>query len=116
MAVVRSAAFVFALLTGFALATSLEAQTSATLNVSVRVVAECTVLSKRELVKLARELNDPSLIRRCSKGVLSRVNQRVVDLANLQPSQPVPSTTTKKRVVRTVKSGRTDVVLVTVTY
>jgi hypothetical protein len=116
MIVARSAALAIALLGGAGLATSLDAQTTATLNVTVRVVEECTVLSKRELVKLARKLNDPSLIRRCSKGVVSRVNQRVVDIAKLQPVEPVRSRTKTKRIVRTTKSGETDVVLVTVTY
>lgn len=116
MVVVRSAAIAIAFLAGATLAAPLEAQTSATLRVSVRVVEECTVLSKRELVKLARRLNDPSLIRRCSKGVVSRVNQRVVDITSLQPNVSVPSTTSRKRVVRSTKNGKADVVLVTVTY
>ena len=100
------------------LAAPLEAQTSATLNVTARVVQECTVSakSKRELVKLARKLNDLSIIRRCSKGVVSRVDKKTTTITNLR--QPVSSSrkVTKKRVSRSTINGQTDVVLVTVSY
>jgi hypothetical protein len=112
----RPIALAIALLAGVGLAAPLGAQTTATLNVTVRVVEECTVRSKRELVKLARRLNDPSLIQRCSKGVVSKVNHRVVDIANLQPVEPVHARSISKHVVRATKSGETEVVLVTVTY
>ncbi len=116
MIVARPVALAIALLAGAGLTAPLDAQTTATLNVTVRVVEECTVLSKRELVKLARRLNDPSLIRRCSKGVVSRVDHRVIDFANLQPAEPVHSRSISKHVVRVTKSGEAEVVLVTVTY
>ena len=112
-----------ALFAGIFLTLPLKAQTSATLNVSARVVEACTVIakSKRELVKLARKLNDPSIIRRCSKGVVSRVHQKVVKSARLQPRGVVPSSVSKasfskKRIARSRSSGDADVVLVTVTY
>jgi|GEM_PF-4113262 len=121
MVVVRSTAFAIPFFLGIVLAAPIDAQTSATLNVSVRVVEECTVRSKRELVRLARKLNDPGLIRRCSKGVVSRVDQKVVKVANIQPdvagsSRVSRPSVSKKRVVRSTISGETDVVLVTVTY
>lgn len=109
-----SLAIVF--LVGIFLALPLEAQTTATLNVSARVVEECTVRSKRELFRLARKLNDPGIIQRCSKGVSSRVSQRVVKSANLQPPA-VPVTRISSRKFRRSGSSRTvDVVLVTVSY
>ncbi len=123
MVLVRPVSLVIALFASVFFVLPLKAQTSATLNVSARVVEECTVIakSKRELVKLARKLNDPSIIRRCSKGVVSRVNQRVMKIAKLQP--PVSSASSvgktsisKKRFVRSSASGDADVVLVTVTY
>ncbi len=120
MVFIRSAALTVPLLVGIALAAPLKAQTTATLTVSVRVVEECTATSKRELVRLARKLNDPGLIRRCSKGVVSRVNQRVVKVANIQPSAPGFGASnrqvSKKRVLRSTINGAADVVLVTVTY
>jgi hypothetical protein len=88
------------------------------LNVTARVVQECTVTakSKRELVKLARKLRDPSIISRCSKGVVSRVDRQRVKVANLQPRTALPRTISRKRVDRSTIKGQTDVVLVTVTY
>ncbi|MGI9487659.1 MAG: hypothetical protein ACR2RF_17625 [Geminicoccaceae bacterium] len=119
----RPVSLAAALFAGIFLALPLKAQTSATLNVSARVIEACTVIakSKRELVKLARKLNDLSIIRRCSKGVVSRVNQKVVKSANLQPRVAVPSSAgktsvSKKRIVRSSSSGDADVLLVTVTY
>ena len=120
MVFIRSAVLTVPLLVGIALAAPLKAQTTATLTVSVRVVEECTATSKRELVRLARKLNDPGLIRRCSKGVVSRVNQRVVKVANIQPPAPGfgagSRQISKKRVLRSTINGEADVVLVTVTY
>ena len=116
MAFVRYASLAIALSAGITLAAPLEAQTTATLNISARVVEECTVRSKRELVKLARKLNDPGLIRRCSQGVQSRVDQQVVKGANLQPLSAVPTRLSKQRVSRLTLAGKADVVLVTVTY
>ena len=119
----RPVSLAAALFAGIFLALPLKAQTSATLNVSARVIEACTVIAKnkRELVKLARKLNDLSIIRRCSKGVVSRVNQKVVKSANLQPRGAGPfsagkTNVSKKRIVRSSPSGDTDVVLVTVTY
>lgn len=116
MVVIRSAALAFSLLAGTALAAPLEAQTSATLHVSVRVVEECTVKSKRELVKLARQLNDPDLIRRCSAGVSSQVEQRVVKVADIQPTPAARPHVSKATLKRSTIHGNADVVLVTVTY
>ncbi len=123
MVLVRPVSLVIALFASVFFVLPLKAQTSATLNVSARVVEECTIIakSKRELVKLARKLNDPSIIRRCSKGVVSRVHQRVVKVAKLQPpATPHPgagrASISKKHIVRSSASGDTDVVLVTVTY
>ena len=118
MVVLRSAVLAITFFIGTTLPAPLEAQASATLNVSARVVQECTVSvkSKRELVKLARRLNDPSIIRRCSKGVVSRVDQRVVQSASFQPRAAQPARFSQKRVVRSTVSGQADVVLVTVSY
>ena len=116
MVVVRSLAVAIAFVAGIAFAAPLMAQPSATLNVSARVVEECTVKSKRELVKLARKLNDPGLIRRCSKGVVSRVDQKVVKIAKLRPRSAASRNVSRKRVVRSTVGGQADVVLVTVTY
>ncbi len=116
MFLARPVSLAIILFVGIFLAMPLKAQTSATLNVSARVVEECTVKSKRELFKLARKLNDPSIIRRCSKGVVSRVHHKVVKIGNLQPSGAVPSRVSRKQFVRSSPSGATDVVLTTVTY
>ena len=101
---------------GLGFTVPLEAQTTATLNVSAVVVEECTIRVKRELVKLARRLKDPSIIRRCSKGVRSRVDQSVVKLAAFRPSAPVPPKVSKKRLSKIIHGGNMDVVLVTVSY
>lgn len=118
MVFIRPVSLAIALFAGIFLALPLAAQTTATLNVSARVIEECTVIArtKRELFKLARRLNDPSIITRCSKGVVSRVNQSVVKVANLQPRVALPTRTTSKRRVRSSSRRDRDVVLVTVTY
>lgn len=116
MVFARPASLAIALAAGLFLAPPLEAQTSATLNVSARVIEECTVKSKRELFMLAYKLKDPSIITRCSKGVVSRINQSVVKAANLQPRVAVPSNVSSKQFVRSSSSGKREVVLVTVTY
>lgn len=117
MVVIRSAALTLGLLLGIALAAPLEAQTSASLNVSARVVEECTVGSKRELYKLARKLNDASVLTRCSIGVVSRVDQRVVKIPRPQPSSAAPTRVSSRRLVKSsISSSSIDVVLVTVTY
>lgn len=116
MVFLRSVSLVAVFFIGIALALPLKAQTVATLNVSARVVEECTVRSKRELFRLARRLNDASIIARCSKGVVSRVNTRVVTVPNLQPSVVPISRTTSRTVKRTNSAGNIDVMLVTVSY
>lgn len=116
MVFVRSIVLVTALVVGATLAAPSIAQTSATLRVTARVVEECTVKSKRELIKLARKRNDPGLIRRCSKGVVSRVSHGVIKRANLRPPVAVPAKLSKKYVSRSTIDGMADVVLVTVTY
>lgn len=121
MVLIRSAVLAIVIFAGVVISAPLEAQTSATLNVTVRVVQECTVQSKRELVELAFRLNDPGLIRRCSKGVVSRVNQQVVNVEEIQSnpgavSSPANPAVSKQQVVRTNPNGQTEVVLVTVTY
>ncbi|MDH3662027.1 MAG: hypothetical protein OEU92_18690 [Alphaproteobacteria bacterium] len=123
MVFVRSIGLATALIAGIALAAPIKAQTSATLNVTARVIEECTVFSKRELVKRARELNDPGLIRRCSASVLSRVSQKTVKAGNLRGPLVVPvrsgnatAKLSKKCVSRSTIAGHTDVVLVTVSY
>ena len=113
---VRPAFFAIALFAGITLAAPLKAQATATLKVTARVVNECTIYSKRELVKRARALNDPSLIRRCSKGVVSRVDQRRVKISQLRPRTPMPGGRSKKRISRRTAPGSADVVLFTVTY
>ncbi|MGI9416389.1 MAG: hypothetical protein ACR2RA_00985 [Geminicoccaceae bacterium] len=115
MIAVRSIAVAITLLAGLSLAAPLQAQT-ATLNVSARVIAECTVGSRRELARLARRLNDPSLIRRCSKGVVSRVDRRVVKVAKLKTRPAQSRRVSRKRSPRRTLAGETDVVLFTVTY
>jgi len=95
----------------------LEAQTTATLNVTARVVEECTVgvLSRRERVKLARRLNDPTIIRRCSTNVQSRVDQNVTRIATINP--PVRQRVdVSSRSSRRQVDGEVDVFLVTFTY
>lgn len=116
MDVIRSAAFAIVMATGLALAAPLEAQATATLNISAVVVEECTIRVKRELVKLARRLKDPSIIRRCSKGVRSRIDESVVDIADLRPPVPAPPRISKHRLSKIFSGGKVDVVLVTVSY
>lgn len=118
MFAVRSVAVVIAFLASLAFATPLSAQVTATLNVSARVISECTVTvrSKRELAQLARRLNDPGLIRRCSKGVVSRVDQRIVKSARLPTRATSPRRVSGSRTVRRTTAGRSDVLLFTVTY
>lgn len=118
MVSLRSITPAFLLIAGLVLAVPVEAQTTATLNVSARVVEECTVSarSKRQLFELARKLNDFSIIRRCSKGVVSRVDKQIVRVANLQPVVGIPKRFSQKRVVRSTRSGKANVVLFTVSY
>jgi len=121
MVVVRSATLAITFFLGMALATPLQAQTSATLSITARVVQQCTVSSKRELVSLARRLNDPSLLRTCSIGVVNRVDERLVkygDIRQVQLASPSVSNASisRQQIVRTNPNGQTDVVLVTVTY
>ncbi len=116
MVLFRSVLLSIAFFAGILLALPLKAQTSATLNVSARVVEECTVRSKRELFHLARKLNDPSIIRRCSKGVVSRVNHQIVKSANLHPPAAQAARVSSKRIHRLSATGGADVMLVTVTY
>lgn len=97
----------------------LQAQNSGTLSVSAQVVNECTVLlgkSKREIARLARQLEDPSILRRCSRGVVSRVDRRVVRVPISTLPVARPSTVSRKNVVRRTASGHVDVVLLTVSY
>ncbi len=115
----RSLSLVVPMVLAFVAASPIQAQTSATLNVTARVIEECTVVtgSKRELAKLARKLNDPGLLQRCSKGVVSRVDRRVTTVAALRaPVVRQPATSTRKHVTRRSVPGAADVVLVTVTY
>ena len=116
MVFVRSVILATAVVAGIALTTSSQAQTSATLRVTARVVEECTVKTKRELIQLARKRNDPGLIRRCSKGVVSRVDQRRVNILNLRPRTPAPSSISKQRTSASTVNGQAEVILVTVTY
>ncbi|MEZ5930778.1 MAG: hypothetical protein R3F54_02285 [Alphaproteobacteria bacterium] len=116
MVLFRSAALTLAVLAGTTLAAPLGAQTSATLGVSARVIEECTAQSKRELVRLARKLNDPSLISRCSKSVSSQVNLQVVNVASLQPRVALPPQISQKRLGLSTIKGQADVFLVTVSY
>ena len=114
----RAAAIGIVCLVSLGAAPSLDAQTSATIQVSARVVEECTVSvgSKRELVKLARKLGDPSIVRRCSKGVLSRVDRRAVTRASLLPAVAVTPGVSSRRVAKVTTAGKADVLLVTVSY
>ncbi|MGI9510900.1 MAG: hypothetical protein ACR2QJ_16290 [Geminicoccaceae bacterium] len=118
MIFVRSVALMIAFLVGASLVTPVAAQTNATLNVTARVVQECTVIakSKRELVKLARRLNDPSIIQRCSKGVVSRVDKKTVKISRFPTRSAVSGKTSKKRVTRSTIGAKADVILVTVSY
>ena len=91
------------------------------MSITARVVEQCTVSSKRELVALARRLNDPSLLRTCSVGVANCVDEQVIqvqDIPQLQLTNQSVSKArvSKQRIVRPATDGETDVVLVTVTY
>ena len=118
MIVLRSILTVAVFAIVITMAPRLEAQTASTLTVTARVVEECIVgvTSKRELVKLARRLNDPSIIRRCSEGVRSNVDQKVTRIATVTPAIRQPSDVSTKSSRRSVKFGEADVVLVTVSY
>lgn len=112
-------AFLVACLVGLALtAAPLQAQTSATLNVTVRVVAQCTISAKAQkaLALLALRAGRPELLHKCSRGVVSKVNRRAVKVAELRPRKPLPPGLSKKRFTKTTSAGSSDVVLFTVTY
>ncbi len=97
----------------------LQAQTSATLNVSVRVVEQCVISSaeKRRLARLARKTGRRiDVSQRCSKGVVSRVTERPVSRAILRAPAPSPRRISREKVAKRTTAGRSDVYLVTVTY
>lgn len=118
MVSMRSLAPVFLLIAGLTMAAPLQAQTTATLNVSARVVEECTVSAKNKLLlaRLAKKLGDPDIVRRCSFGVVSRVDKQVLSVANLQPASSAQRWSSQKRVVRSTPWGKANVVLFTVSY
>ncbi|MGI9436868.1 MAG: hypothetical protein ACR2Q4_18900 [Geminicoccaceae bacterium] len=98
-------------------ATPVQAQT-ATLAVKARVVAQCTISAKarQSLEALAKRLGRPEILQKCSFGVPSRINRRFVPAATLRPQHPLISRISKKRFIRKTSAGKSDVVLVTVTY
>ena len=96
-----------------------EAQKSATLTVSVRVVEECVITAalKRKLAQQLREGVRTDFRQRCSRGVRSRVNERVVDRRSIfTPPARLPRQIDKRRFSRRSSNGRSDVVLLTVSY
>jgi hypothetical protein len=94
------------------------AQTSATLNISARVVEECVISAalQRRIERLQRKTGRTDIIQTCSPGVSSRVDEQTVSPALLQPASPLPQPTSVTRAPRTAAKGRADVILVTVTY
>lgn len=103
----------------FFVAMPAQSQTSATLNVSARVVEECVISSaeKRRLARLVRQAGRRvDIAQRCSKGVVSRVNERSVSRTTFRPRAPLPPRINRQRVAKRTSAGRSDVVLVTVTY
>ncbi len=115
----RRTIFLAAMLFIFLSALPLQAQTSATLNVTVRVVEECeiSVLLKRRLAYLARKTGRTDLLQNCSRGVVSRVSERSVDWSVLQPRAPLRrQQITREQLARRTSAGRSDVVLVTISY
>jgi len=103
----------------FFLAMPGQAQTSATLNVSVRVVEQCVISSaeKRRLARLVRKTGRRiDISQRCSKGVVSRVSERPINRTILRPTVPLPRRISREKVARRTAAGRSDVYLVTVTY
>lgn len=96
-----------------------QTQTTATLNVTARVVEECVISSaeKRRLARLVRQgVSREDLKLRCSKGVVSRVNQRMINRSTFRPSAPLPRRIDRRRVAKRTAVGRSDVFLTTVTY
>ena len=116
MNVIRSAACAIVMVACLSLAAPLEAQATATLNISATVVEECTIEVRRELVELARRLKDASVLRRCSKGVHSHIHERVLKFADLPPLVPAPPRVSKKRLSKIIRNGQEEVVLITVSY
>ena len=107
-----------ACLVGLANAAPVQAQTSATLNVTARVIEQCTisVRARKALILLALRTGRRDILQKCSKGVVSRIDQRSVASARLQPRFALPSRIKRTRVVKKALPGGSDVVLVTVTY
>ena len=119
MVMIRRYALLAACLAGLALtAQPLQAQTSATLNVTARVVAQCMISAKAQkaLAVLALRAGRPELLQKCSRGVVSKVDRRAVKLAELRPRKPLPPGLSKKRFTKTTSVGSSDVVLFTITY
>ncbi len=118
MAIVRRTVFLATMMSMFLAALPLQAQTTATLNVTVRVVAECVISAelKRRIELLARQGRRTDFMHNCSKGVVSRVSERTVDWSVLRPATPLPPRIDRKKVARMTSAGRSDVVLVTVSY
>ena len=101
------------------LSSSLQAQTSATLNVSVRVVEQCVITTalKRRLAQLVRQGRHVDFQQYCSKGVRSTVDERTVDRSIVTPSTPISSPTVTRRLVAKQRGESSpDIVLVTVSY
>ena len=112
--ILRSALFTVCL----AIAAPAHAQTAATLNVSARVVEQCTISLKarKSLILLALRTGRRELLQKCSGGIVGRVDQRSVASAALQPRIALPARIRKAVIAKRTSSGRSDVVLVTVSY
>lgn len=117
-------ALLAAFLAGFTLAnTPLQAQNSATLTVTARVVEQCTISTREQRARAEqrRRTRAPEIYRRCSNGVVGRVNRRSVKVTELRPHHPLPPRVSRKVISRNVigrasSAGRSDVVLFTVTF
>ena len=96
-----------------------QAQTSATLNVTARVVEQC-VISAKDKRRMARILRKTGrridLSQNCSSGVVSRVSERPVKRSVLRPTAPLPPRISKARIAKRLAAGGSDLYLVTVTY
>ncbi len=118
MAFLHRSIFLTIMMAAFVATMPGQAQTSATLNVTVRVVEECVISAalKRRIARLARKTGRTDILQTCSKGVVSKVNERMVNQTVLQPTAPLPSAINTARIAKKTSAGRSDVVLVTVSY
>ena len=119
MIILRRVVLLLAVVPFFLMAMAAQAQTSATLNVTARVVEQCEISAaeKRRAARILRKTGRRiDISQRCSKGVVSRVDERPVSRTIFLPDVPQPRRISKRRVVKRTAAGRDEVFLVTVTY